>query len=148
MVLGVLESLAVELPLGAVGLAVEFMPKVSIQTGRYLCLWSEVPGCSGPAGPSYFQYWGRCCVLLSSEPIILSVLERLGVELPLDVVGGSSFHVAGEDHHSKLGMRRLPRLPLGLSQEFGRCFILSIFSHTANPGWPAPSIVLPLIPNS
>ena len=29
----------------------------------------------------------RCCVLFSSDPLILGALERLGVELPLGVVG-------------------------------------------------------------
>jgi hypothetical protein len=30
---------------------------------------------------------GRCCVLLTSDPLILGTLEHLGVELPLGVVG-------------------------------------------------------------
>ena len=70
-ILCVLELLGVELPLGVVGLAVEFVPKVCSgrqprQTGRNLCHWSDgVPGCLGPA--DYSQCWGRCCVLLTSD---------------------------------------------------------------------------------
>jgi hypothetical protein len=30
--------------------------------------WAE---CLGPAGPSYFPCWGRCCVLLTSDFMIL-----------------------------------------------------------------------------
>ena len=63
MVLGVLECLGVELPLGVVGLAVEFVPKVCSghqprQTGRNLCHCSAgVPACLGLAGPSYSWCW-------------------------------------------------------------------------------------------
>jgi hypothetical protein len=49
-------------------------------TGRNLCHWSGgVPVCLGPSGPSYSQGWDRC-VLLTSDPLILNVLEHLGVE--------------------------------------------------------------------
>ena len=40
-----------------------------------------------PTGPSYSQCWDSYCVLLTSDPMILGVLELLGVELPLGVVG-------------------------------------------------------------
>jgi hypothetical protein len=41
------------------------------QTRRNPCHWSgRIPGCLGPAGPSYFQWQGRCCVLLTSDPMI------------------------------------------------------------------------------
>ena len=51
LILGVLELLGLELPLGVVGLAVEFVPKVcsghwSRQTRRNPCHWSGgVPAC-------------------------------------------------------------------------------------------------------
>jgi hypothetical protein len=45
---------------------------------------------SESAGPSYFQCWGRCCILLTSDPMILGALEHLGVDLPLNVVGLSA----------------------------------------------------------
>ena len=85
-----------ELLLGIVGLAVEFTPKVcsghqprqeeTSVTGRV-----EFLGCPGSSGCSYFWFWGRCCVLLTSDPMILGVLERLGVELPLGVVVQHTF---------------------------------------------------------
>ena len=53
------------------------------QTGRNLCYRSDrVPVCLGPTGPCYSRCWDRC-VLLTSDPMILGVLESLGVELPL-----------------------------------------------------------------
>jgi hypothetical protein len=84
MILGILEHLRVKLFLGIIGLAVEFVHKVC--SGHWLRPEGSggVPRCLGPAGPSYSQYLGRCCVLLSSDPIILGVLESL--ELPLGVV--------------------------------------------------------------
>ena len=63
VILGVLEQLGMELPLGIVGLAVEFVPKVCSghqprQTGRNLCHCSAgVPACLGLAGPSYSWCW-------------------------------------------------------------------------------------------
>ena len=58
------------------------------QTGRNLCHWlGGVPGCLGPAGPSYSRCWCRCCGPLTSDPMILGVLECLGLGLPLSVVG-------------------------------------------------------------
>lgn len=36
----------------------------------------------------------RCCVLLTSDPLILGALEHLGVELPLGVVESKSYYVA------------------------------------------------------
>ena len=86
-----LELLGVELPLGIVGLATEFVLRELAQTGRNPYHWpGGVPGCLGSAGPSYFQCWGRCCVLLTSDPMILGALEHLGVDLPLNVVGLSA----------------------------------------------------------
>ena len=70
-----------------------------------LCLWSaQGAGPDRPEGTcatGLAEFWGayvllvtvipdveeRCCVLLTSGPLILSVLEHLGVELPLGVVG-------------------------------------------------------------
>jgi hypothetical protein len=46
---------------------------------------------------------GRCCVLLTSDPLILGVLEHLGVELPLGVVGLAAEFVP------KVCSGRLPR---------------------------------------
>jgi hypothetical protein len=40
----------------------------------------------GSSSPSYSRYWDRCCVLLTSDTLILGVLECLGVELSLGVV--------------------------------------------------------------
>lgn len=50
-----------------------------VQTRRNLSHWSgRVPSSLDPAGPSYFQRcWNRCCVLLTPDPKILSVLEHL-----------------------------------------------------------------------
>jgi hypothetical protein len=57
------------------------------QTRSNLCHWlGGIPGCLSFAGPSYSQCWGSCCVLLNSDPMILGVLECLGVDLPLGVV--------------------------------------------------------------
>jgi hypothetical protein len=58
------------------------------QAGRNPWLWlSGFTGWLGPVVPSNFWCWGRCCVLFTSDPMILGVLEHLGVELPLGVVG-------------------------------------------------------------
>jgi hypothetical protein len=89
MILGVLEYLGMELPLSVVGLAVKFVPKICSgccprSEGTHATSWVEF---LGPAGPSYFQCWGRFCVILTSDPLILGVLECLGVDLPLGVVG-------------------------------------------------------------
>jgi hypothetical protein len=56
-ILGVLEHLGVELPLGFVGLAGEFEPKVCSghEPRPKGTLATGVTGCLGPAGPSYFQ---------------------------------------------------------------------------------------------
>ena len=81
VILGVLEHLGVELPVGVVGQAVQFTLRAPAQTGRNLCNWSGgVPGCLGPTGPTYFWCWGRCCILVTSDPMILGVLECLGVK--------------------------------------------------------------------
>ena len=64
------------------------------QTGRNWCHWlCRIPVSLDPSGPRY-SCWGcdRCCVLLTSDPMILGVLECLGLEFPLGVVGlGSEF---------------------------------------------------------
>ena len=78
-----LEYLGVELPLGVVGLGAELVPKVSSDRKKILPLHRR----GDPTGPSYSWCWGRCCVLLTSDPMIIRVLEHLGVELPLGVVG-------------------------------------------------------------
>jgi hypothetical protein len=69
------------------------------QTGRNQWHWSgRVPASLDPAGPNYSRWcWNRCCVILTSDPLILGVLERLGLELPLGVVG-----LAAIWKHSKL----------------------------------------------
>ena len=81
-----------ELTLGVVGLSVgvctQGLLKSLDQTGRIPCYWlGRVSGSLNPDGPSYSWYWDRCCVLLISDPMILGVLECLGVELPVGVVG-------------------------------------------------------------
>jgi hypothetical protein len=50
--------------------------------------WSGgVPVTQDLTGPSYSWWcWDRFCVLLTSDPMMLGLLECLGVELPLDVV--------------------------------------------------------------
>jgi hypothetical protein len=89
----VLEHLVVELPLNIVGLAAEFSPKIcsalQLRPERIQCHWSgRVPMFLDPTGTSYcWQSFDRCCVLLTSDPMILGVLEHLGVEFPLGVVG-------------------------------------------------------------
>lgn len=58
------------------------------QTGQNLSHWpGGVPGYLGSVGPSYFRCWGRCYVLFTSDPVVLGMLECLGVDLPLGVVG-------------------------------------------------------------
>ena len=99
-ILGVLEHLGVELPLGVVGLAAEFAPKVCSgcwprHTGRNLYHWfGRVPVCLGPTGPNYSRCWDRCCVLLTSDPMILGLLECLGVDLPLGVVSSQLLNMS------------------------------------------------------
>ena len=62
--------------------------RTPVQTRNNPCHWSgRFPGFLGLAGPSYFRCWGRCCVLLASDSMILGMLECLKVELPLGVVG-------------------------------------------------------------
>jgi hypothetical protein len=75
-------GLGVELTLGVVGLNAEFSPKVCSghqprQTRRDPCYWSGgVPVCLGHAGPSYSQFWDRCCVLLTSDPLTIFKLDE------------------------------------------------------------------------
>ena len=82
LILGMLEHLGVELPLGIdQGLGPD-RPKGTHATGlvEFLCASvSEVPVTPGVGD--------RCCVLLTSNPLILGALEHLRVEVPLDVVG-------------------------------------------------------------
>jgi hypothetical protein len=59
------------------------------QTGRNLCMVSVS---LDPAGLSYSQCWDRCCVFLTSDPMILGILECLGVELPLGVANFLCFN--------------------------------------------------------
>ena len=60
----------------------EHLLSAAAQTGKNLCHWlGGFPASLGPAGSS----WDRCCVLLTSDPKILGILEHLGVELPLGV---------------------------------------------------------------
>jgi hypothetical protein len=80
-ILAVLELLGFEPPLSAVGLAAEFVPKVNqSRSGR-------VSPSLDPADPNYSRgCWNKCCGLLTPDPKVLGVLERLGVEPPLDAV--------------------------------------------------------------
>ena len=69
----------------------KFVPKVcsghrSRQEGTH-ATGRAVTGCLGPTGPSYFWCWGRCCVLINFDAMILGMIEHLGVDLPLGVVG-------------------------------------------------------------
>jgi hypothetical protein len=86
-----LEGLGIEL-LGVVGLTAELAP--SVCSGHWLILEGihttdqvEFLGSSGLNVPTYFLCWGRCCVFLTSNPMILGVLECLEVDLPLGVKG-------------------------------------------------------------
>ena len=85
-----LQCLGMDLPLGVVGLAGEFAPKVCSgpwprQTRRthatdleeFLHAWVRPV----PVTPGVVD---RCCVLLTSDPLILGVLECPVVELPLE----------------------------------------------------------------
>ena len=83
-----LEHLGVELLLGVVGLTAEFVPKVYS---------GHCPRLEGPHQAELLGAWvllvpvtpwfgGRCCALLTSDPMILGVLEHLRVQLPLGVV--------------------------------------------------------------
>ena len=49
--------------------------------------WAEFLSAWVPLVPVTPGVGDRCCVLLTSDPMILGVLKRLGVELPLGVVG-------------------------------------------------------------
>ena len=70
------------------GVCAQSLLRALTQTRKNLCHWSGgVPGCLGPAGPSYFWCWGRRCFLLTSNPLILGTLEYMGVNLPLGIVG-------------------------------------------------------------
>jgi hypothetical protein len=67
-----LEHLGVEFPLGVVGLAAEFRPKVCSgypQNGRNPCHWSGgVPVSLDPTCPSYSQWcWERYCALFTCD---------------------------------------------------------------------------------
>ena len=79
--------------LGIVGPAAEFVPKVCSghqprQTRRSPCHWSGgVPACLGSTDASNSCCWDRCCIFLTSDPMILDEFEHRGVELSLGVVG-------------------------------------------------------------
>jgi hypothetical protein len=81
VILGVLECLGVELPLGAVGLTAEFALKVNQggQTRRNpRHRLGKVPMFLDSTGPSYSPWcWNRCCVLLIPDPMVSGVLEGL-----------------------------------------------------------------------
>ena len=91
MILGVFECLEVEASSGYYGAKCRVRAQGLLwapQTRSNLCHWSgSVPAFLDPTGPSYSQCWDSYCVLLTSDPMILGVLELLGVELPLGVVG-------------------------------------------------------------
>jgi hypothetical protein len=90
VILGMLEHLGVELPLGIVGLAVEFAPKVcsgnlpkqerTFTAGQagFLCPWIWLVPVIPGVGIDVF---------LTSDSMVLSMLECLELELPLGVVG-------------------------------------------------------------
>ena len=60
----------------------------SLDRLKELCHRSRrVPECLGPAGPTDSWCWERCCLRLTSDPMFLGMLEHLGVEVSLDVVG-------------------------------------------------------------
>jgi hypothetical protein len=51
------------------GICTQGLLRALAQTRRNWCHWLDrVPGCLGPAGPSYSQCWSRC---VSSSPLIL-----------------------------------------------------------------------------
>ena len=83
--LNMLDKLGVELPLDVVGLAAKFVPSVCSghwprQIERNVCnKFGGVFTCLGPTNPNYSQCWDRCCALLTSDPMILGVIEHLGV---------------------------------------------------------------------
>ena len=94
LILGMLELLlGMELSLGVVELTAEFVPKVCSgrqprQSGSNTCHSSGgIPTCLGPQVPVTPSVGDRCCVLLTSDPLILCMLEHLGVELCLSVIG-------------------------------------------------------------
>ena len=80
-----LDKLGMEFPLDVVGLAAKFVPSVYSghwprQFERNVCnKFGGVSMCLGPAYPNYSQWWDRCCALLISDPMILGLLEHLGV---------------------------------------------------------------------
>ena len=87
-----LGCLGVEVLLGIVGLAVELATNVCSGDwprleGTHATDQAEFLGAWVPVVPITPRCWGRCCVLLTSDPMILGILERLGVELLLGVVG-------------------------------------------------------------
>ena len=72
---------------------------------HWLC---GVPWCLGHNGPSYFLCCDRCCVLRTSDPMILSMLEHMGVGLPLGVVE------LAEELMPKVSSRHWPKLDANL----------------------------------
>lgn len=89
VILGVSEHLGFGLPLGVVGVGAESAPKVCSRCGSN---WKEPVPMTGK-GSCIPGSWGVPVtlgvgvVVVASLPVILGVLEHLGVELPLGVVG-------------------------------------------------------------
>jgi hypothetical protein len=87
VILGVLEHLRVELSLGVVGLAVEFTPKFC--SGQLLRQeGTHSTGLVGFVGPWILLVPvtpGVGTDIVSSDTMILGILERLGIQLPLSV---------------------------------------------------------------
>jgi hypothetical protein len=92
------------------GAHAQVLLRAPAQTGRNPCHWlGRVLGCLGLTGPSYFQWWGRCCVLFTSDPMILVMLEHLEVGLPKIFY---LFHVCGYTVAVFRHTRRGNRLPI------------------------------------
>ena len=93
MILGVLEHLGFSV-LGCYETGCEVQAQGVLreldQSRRNPCHWYYGGGTMSldPTGPIYSQcIWDRCCILLTSDPMILGMLGHLGMELPLGVVG-------------------------------------------------------------
>jgi hypothetical protein len=73
-----LECLGMELPLGVVGLTVEFAPEVcsghwTRPEGTCVTGWAEFLSAWVPLVPVTPRCWERCCVFLTSDPMILGI---------------------------------------------------------------------------
>ena len=86
-----LEHLGVELPVSVWGWLRSLCPTSAQGTNPDLkepaTLVSQSSLVQGSIGYSFSWCWGRCCVLLASDPVILGVLEQLRGDLPVGVVG-------------------------------------------------------------